>query len=136
MKTMEVLLMEEIIKKTQTYNSKQESHSAQNIVGIVFGVFEATLAFRLVFKLLGANPENRFVQSLYSVTQGIAGFFEGIFPRFVSTGAENTSIFEPATLIAMVVLAVFAWIALKMVTPRITKLMQRTEYTKNNNWAK
>jgi hypothetical protein len=41
--------------------AKQKSHVAQNIVGVIFGLIEAILAFRLIFKLLGANPGNVFV---------------------------------------------------------------------------
>ena len=123
--------MEEISKQTETLNTKQESHTAQRIVGIFFGVIEVTLAFRLIFKLLGANPENGFVQGMYAFTHFFTGFFEGIFSRATTRGAETTAVFEPATLIAMVVIAVIAWVVLKLITPRIGNLVERTEYTKN-----
>ena len=126
--------MEEMIKQTEVFNTNQTSRIAKNIVGIFFGAIEVALAFRLVFKLLGANPENSFVQGLYSVTQYFAGFFEGIFPRLNTSYVETTTIFEPATLIAMVVIAAIAWAVLRLITPGISNRLERTEYKKNNNW--
>jgi hypothetical protein len=95
--------------------TKQKSHVAQNIVGVIFGLIEAILAFRLIFKLLGANPENVFVNGIYTVTQPFVGIFEGIFPRFSTKGAEGI---EPATLIAMAVIILISWAVMKIITPR------------------
>ena len=44
----------------------------------ILGLISAVMAFRLVFKLLGANPENAFVCGIYAFTQPIVGVFEGI----------------------------------------------------------
>ena len=95
--------------------TKQKSHIAQSIFSVIFGVIEAILAFRLIFKLLGANPDNVFVNGIYAVTQPFVGIFEGIFPRFSSKGAEG---FEPATLIAMAVIILISWAVMKIFTPR------------------
>lgn len=123
--------MEEMIKQKETINSKQESHTGQKIASIIFGVIEVALGFRLVFKLLGANPENAFVQGIYAFTRIFVGIFEGIFSRFTTKGAETTAVFEPATLIAMVVIAVIAYFVLKLIVPRSGNLVERTEYMKN-----
>ena len=123
--------MEEMIKQKETINSKQESHTGQKIANIIFGVIEVSLGFRLVFKLLGANPENAFVQGIYTFTQIFVSIFEGIFSRVTTKGAETTAVFEPATLIAMVVIAVIAYFVLKLITPRSGNLVERTEYMKN-----
>lgn len=123
--------MEEMIKQKETINSKQESHTGQKIASIIFGVIEVALGFRLVFKLLGANPENAFVQGIYTFTWIFVGIFEGIFSRVTTKGAETTAVFEPATLIAMVVIAVIAYFVLKLIAPRSGNLVERTEYMKN-----
>lgn len=75
----------------------------------VLGVIEVLIGFRLIFKLLGANPENGFVAFLYSMSGIFTAPFSGIFDPFVSTGLSAKSVFEPAAVIGMAVYAVSAW---------------------------
>ena len=121
--------MEEMTKRTELRDTNQTSSIVQRIVGIGFGIVQISLLFRLVFKWLGANPQNGFVQSLYAVTQLFVGFFEGIFSRVVTNGEQTSGYFEPATLIAMVVAAVISWAILALVEPRFRNLVQKTRYT-------
>lgn len=124
--------MEEIIKQRETLNTSQQGDTIQRIVSILFGAIEITLAFRLVFKLFGANPENGFVQGIYAFTHFFVVAFVGIFSRSSTQGAENLAIFEPATVISMVVVALIAWAVLKMSKPRAGNHIERTEYTNNS----
>ncbi|MBP1917661.1 YggT family protein [Youngiibacter multivorans] len=128
--------MVNMTRRTETHNSKQESHMGQTIIGIVFGVIEILLAFRLGFKLLGANPGNDIVRGIYSVTQYIVGLFEGIFPRVTTDGIETTSVFEPSTAIAMLVVALIAWGVMKLIKPRSGHRSERTEYTDQSSQDK
>jgi len=123
--------MEEVLKHSETLHTKQEGHTIQRVVGIIFGVIEVALGFRLVFKILGANPENPFVQGVYAVTHVVTKFFEGIFSRVVTTGDKTLAVFEPATLIAMVVIALVGWFVMKLIAPRIGNHVEKTEYTEN-----
>jgi len=125
--------MEDMFKQTEMRETKQESHIVQNIIGIIFVLIEILLAFRLVFKLLGANPINGFVKGIYSGTQFFVGSFEGIFSRTTTGGLETTAVFEPATLIAMVVIALIAWGVLKLIKPRTSNRFERTEYMEHDN---
>ncbi|OGC55987.1 hypothetical protein A2797_01225 [candidate division WWE3 bacterium RIFCSPHIGHO2_01_FULL_48_15] len=79
------------------------------LVYYILGVIEVLLGFRLVFKGLGANPSADFVSFIYGVTDFLLQPFLGIFRSTVTEGAEVTAVFEPATVIAMVVYAVLAW---------------------------
>lgn len=121
--------MEEMIKQTELRDTNQTSTLVQRIIGIGVGIVQISLLFRLVFKWLGANPQNGFVQSLYAVTQFIVGFFEGIFSRVATNSEQTTGYFEPATLIAMVVFAAISWAILALVEPRFRNLVQKTRYT-------
>ena len=112
--------------------TEQDSNMAQRIIYTLFGLISAVLAFRLIFKLLGANPGNVFVRGLYAVTQPVVGIFEGIFSSATINGAESTAVFEPATLIAMVVIALIVWAILKLITPRSGNRFEKTEYMKHN----
>ena len=98
--------MEEMTKRTELRDTNQTSSIVQRIVGIGFGIVQISLLFRLVFKWLGANPQNGFVQSLYAVTQLFVGFFEGIFSRVVTNGEQTSGYFEPATYLIYAIGAV------------------------------
>lgn len=124
--------MEQMNKHTEINDTKQESHIAKNIVVVVFSIIEVILAFRLIFKLLGANADNIFVKGVYGITQFFIGIFEGIFPKAVSTGM----VFEPATLIAIVIIALLAWIVTTLMSPRIGTHEKRTEYVDTNRQSK
>jgi hypothetical protein len=129
-------MTEQMTKETETYKSKQDSNIVQRIIYTIFGVISAVLVFRLIFKLLGANSENVFVRGIYAFTQPIVGIFEGIFSSATINGAETTAVFEPASLIAMAVIALIAWVVLKIITPRSGNRLERTEYTQHNKSEK
>jgi len=82
---------------------------AKRIVYYVLGVLEVLLAFRFILRLLGANPASGFVFFIYSITQVFLAPFYGIFRSFITQGIETRSVFEPATLIAMLVYAIIAY---------------------------
>ncbi|MEI7884434.1 MAG: YggT family protein [Clostridia bacterium] len=124
--------MEEMTKQTEMRNINQEGNMAKRIVGIIFGVIEIVLAFRLVFKLLGANPANGFVQGIYKVTKFLVDIFEGIFSKATTNGAETTAVLEPAVLIAMVVVAIIAWVVLKLMNTQSGTHVERTEYKESD----
>jgi hypothetical protein len=120
--------MEQIRKQTETRNTKLNNDTAQRNVGIAFGVVEVILAFRLIFKILGANPDNGFVNGIYGITQPLIGIFEGIFSQVTTNGAETTAILEPATLILMIVIGLIAWLVLKLMTPKNDTRVEKTEF--------
>ena len=115
-------------RRSEINETKQESHTARNIVVVIFSIIEVILAFRLIFKLLGANPDNVFVNGIYSITQFIVDIFAGIFPK----ASDSGMVFEPGTLIAIVIVALLAWIVTKLMTPRITTQEKKTEYVDTN----
>ncbi len=82
---------------------------ARNSIYYVLGVIEVLLAFRFLFKLLGANQASGFVSFIYTVTGILAAPFKGIFSTFVTEGLSARSVFEPSVLIAFIVYAIIAW---------------------------
>lgn len=125
--------MGQVKGQTEVSNTKHESHAAQRIICSLFGIIEIILAFRLVFKLLGANSTNGFVQDLYNVTQPFVGIFESIFSQKSISTTETVGVFEPETLLAMVIIGLIALIVLKLIRPRAGDQVKRTEYTENKN---
>ena len=108
--------MDDTTRKAESINTKLESHLAENIIGIVYGIIEIFLAFRLGFKLLGVNPENGFVKVIYMVTQYIVGIFDGVFSNVITGGIDTNGIFEPATPISMLVVALIVWGLMKFIS--------------------
>ncbi|HBW34444.1 MAG TPA: YggT family protein [Desulfosporosinus sp.] len=96
-------------------NTDPKNLQAKRVVYYILGVLEVLLAFRLIFKLLGANPQSPFVSFIYSVSQAFLIPFNGIFRSAVTKGIEAQSVLEPTTIIAMIVYAIMAWGIVKLI---------------------
>ncbi len=110
--------MEETTKRTKKTYSSENNNLIQRVIGIIFIIIEVLLGFRLILKLLGANAGNIFVKGIYTVTQIFVGLFEGIFSNATTKGLETKAVFEPSTLIAMVVIGIIAWILFMLIKPK------------------
>jgi len=119
-------------KKLETRNSTSEGNMAKRIALVFFSLIEVILGFRFVFKLMGANPSNVFVKALYDGTQFFVGIFEGIFSKATTTGAEAAAVFEPATLIAIIVVGLIAWGVMKLMSQKTSSEVKRTEVVEEN----
>lgn len=87
------------------YEKKKTIFRFSQVVWYLLSILEALLAFRFVFKALGANPATGFTNFIYSVTQPMVMPFAGIFRTPVAGG----SVFEWSTLIAAFVYLCVAW---------------------------
>lgn len=127
--------MENFNKQSEIRNTKTQSDETmlRRIMAIVFGAIEIILGFRFFFKILGANPGNVFVKGIYDVTQFVVDIFAGIFSSAVTEGAETSSIFEPGTLIAMLVVALIAWGIAKLMTQRTDTQTKKTVYSERES---
>lgn len=94
---------------------KKEHLKAQQIVYYILGILEVLFAFRLLLKLLGANPYSGFVSFIYSVTQVFLAPFISIFRSGVTRGNMTEGVLEPSTLIGMIVYAIIAWGIVKLI---------------------
>ena len=116
---------EETVKKTVVENTGdvktvvtktgKEKHTAEKVVYYILGVLEVLFAFRLIFKLLGANPNSGFVSVIYAVTRVFLFPFEAIFSSGTTTGIETAAVLEPGTIIGMIVYALLAWGIVKLI---------------------
>ncbi len=71
---------------------------------------ESALAFRVLFKLIAANPANPFAHFLYQVTQPFAAPFIGLVGMPYFSG----SVFEISTLIGMAIFGAVYWIIIRL----------------------
>ncbi|MCM1567695.1 MAG: YggT family protein [Dehalobacter sp. 4CP] len=104
----------DIINRPNRGKSK-ESLTARRIVYYILGILEILLAFRLVFKILGANPNSGFVSFIYSLSQVFLVPFTAIFRSAATQGIETNAVLEPSTVIAMIVYALVAWGIVKLI---------------------
>lgn len=97
---------------TARQTKEQESgvyRSVGYLIYFIIGVLEIVLAFRFVFKLLGANPASGFVDFIYNLSTIFIAPFMGIFNTSLAKGDVVTSVFEPASLVALIVYGLVAW---------------------------
>ncbi len=97
------------IEERTSVRTQKSNLKLRKIVSYILGVLEVLFAFRLVFKLLGANPESIFVSMIYTVSGALLTPFTGIFRSAVNEGIETQSVLEPTTIIAMFVYALVAY---------------------------
>lgn len=93
----------------------QRNIKARKITYYILGALEIFFVFRLIFKVLGANPESMFVNIIYTLTNIFLAPFKGIFRSAVADGIETQSVLEPELLIAMATYAVLAWGVVKII---------------------
>lgn len=103
------------IVNTKVGREATGSQTVGYFVYFLFGVLEILLAFRLILRLLGANPSSGFVNFIYGLSKIFILPFQGIFHSGIAEGVETTSVFEPGTLIAIIVYAVLAWGIVKLI---------------------
>lgn len=96
----------------------------RRIIYNILGTIEGLLAFRLLFKMLGASSKNILVSVLYTVTYWLTAPFIGIFNIFSAKGGNMWFIFEPSTVIAMIVYALLARWVVNLLKIRYTKLIK------------
>ena len=95
---------------------KEKNFNGGRIVYYILGLLEVLLGFRLIFKLLGANPGSGFVSFIYSMSEIFLVPFNAIFRSAATDGIETEALLEPSTIIAMVVYALAAWGIVKLLT--------------------
>ena len=103
---------------TEEVPSKRDATSYQTagyLVYFVFGLIEILLGFRFVLKLLGANPATGFVDFIYNLSAVFVAPFAGMFNTSLAEGDVTTSVFEPATLVALIVYAVIVWVIIALI---------------------
>lgn len=102
-------------EKTSTSSTAETRLTLTNGIYFVLGVIEVLLLFRFLLKLLGANPGSGFVNFVYDLSGIFIAPFKGIFSSATTDGDVTKGVFEPATLVAMVVYAIVAWGIVKLV---------------------
>lgn len=103
-------------KVETTVQGKATSYQTiEYLIYFAFGILEVLLVFRLIFRMTGASMGSPFVGFIYGLTSIFIAPFRGIFSQASTSGLETTAVFEPATLISIIVYAVLAVGVVKLV---------------------
>ena len=78
---------------------------ATQVIWLLFGLLEALIALRVVFKLIGVNAVNSFAALLYNVTD----LFLTPFANLTGAPAAGGMVLEISSIIAMIVYLLIAW---------------------------
>jgi len=97
------------IKRSKVKKQLEKRSKLKSTVWYICGILEILFAFRLVFKVMGANPNSTFVLVIYNISGVFLTPFSGIFRSAVTSGVETESVLEPMILIAMVVYAIITY---------------------------
>ena len=100
---------------TQVKTGASNRETTEYIIYYIFGFLEILLAFRMILKIVGANSSSSFVRGIYTIAGILTLPFEGIFRRGFVSNSQTTSIFEPATLVAMIIYPLLAWGIVKLI---------------------
>jgi hypothetical protein len=90
------------------------------VLNFLLGLITLFLGLRILFRLVGANPETPFVQWIYSLSGILTAPFAGIFPNQSANGAV-------LDVVAMVALIMYA-IAIYLIASLVDALMNRRVY--------
>jgi uncharacterized protein YggT (Ycf19 family) len=88
------------------------SFKASQVVGLIFGLLEATIVLRILFKFFGANPNNPIAALVAKVTDVFLAPFSGLFAPLTIGGM----VFELSSFIALLIYAVIGWVIVKLIT--------------------
>lgn len=92
-------------KKITTLKRNQDGFVAAGIIYAIFSIIIVLLTVRLIFSLLGANPDNPLANFVYSTSAPLVAPFFGLFTRQPQLGIAG---FEFETLVAIVVYGLIA----------------------------
>lgn len=110
------------------YQRKKTVFRAYQVVWYILGVIEVLLAFRVLLKLLAANPGSGFTQFIYGVSAPLAVPFLGV----ITSSTVGRSVLEWSTLLAMIVYLVVAYGIAKLIQfikPATPEEVERTVET-------
>lgn len=97
------------------------------IIYFIFGIIEMLLAFRFIFKILGANPNSPFVNFIYDYSWVFVQPFANIFPRATVRTDIVTSVFEPETVVALIIYALLAQLIMQVLSVLTRPVVTRVE---------
>jgi uncharacterized protein YggT (Ycf19 family) len=102
---------EEHVVEDTNLEYRQVIYKVAQFVWFLFGILEALIGFRIVLKLIGANPANWFTSFVYQLTD----FFLWPFQTIIVNPSIQGFVLEISSFIAMLVYALLAWAIVRLI---------------------
>ena len=93
------------------------------LIWLATGLLEALIGLRIILKLIAANPNTPFARFLYNLTDLFLWPFFGLT---ITPAAQNGTVLEISSFIAMVVYGIAAWALVKILYLIFTPSSSRT----------
>jgi hypothetical protein len=110
-------VVQQVVRTEHVSSASEATRRGSNVTRIkqviyfVFGAINVLLVIRFVLLLLGASEESSFVNLIYGLSRAFILPFRGIFAE----PTLGTSVFEWASLVAMIVYSLIAYGLARMV---------------------
>ena len=96
---------ERTTEHVQGQEQRAATFKATQIIWLLLALLEASIALRVMFKLIAVNAANPFAALLYNVTH----LFVAPFASLTSAPAAGGMVLEISSIIAMIVYLLIAW---------------------------
>lgn len=93
------------IQQEEGQEQRLATFKATQLIWLLLGVLEAFIALRILFKLIGVNPNNLFASLLYAVTE----LFVAPFASLISPFQMGNNVLEISSIIAMIIYLLAGW---------------------------
>lgn len=90
---------------------RQAIYKATQLIWLFFGILEALIGFRIVLRMIGANPASWFTAFVYQLTD----IFLWPFQNIVVNPSFQGFVLEITSFIGMLVYALVAWAIVRLV---------------------
>lgn len=88
-----------------SHNRRVTTFKATQLVWLVFGIIEAAIGLRVLFKVLAVNPANSFAAFLYKFTD----LFLAPFKTLIGSPGVDGMVLEISSIIAIAIYLLIAW---------------------------
>src|SRR5512139_3881350 len=93
------------VEKVPGQAQRTFTFKATELIWLLFGLLEAGIGLRVLFKLIAVNPANPFAALLYRITDLFLLPFAGL----VGTPEAGGMVLEISSIIAMIIYALIGW---------------------------
>jgi YggT family protein len=102
----------QIVDKDPYAGKRDTAYRVMQGIYLIFGIIAGLVGIRFILRALGASPNADFAAFIYGVTEPLVRPFTGLF----GTTQVDGAVFEPQSLVAIIIYALVGWLLGKLVT--------------------
>lgn len=122
----------QVVDRDPYAGKRDTAYRVTQAIYLIFGVIAGLVAVRFILRALGASPNADFGAFIYGLTEPLVRPFVGLF----GTSQVDGAVFEPQSLVAIIVYALVGWLLGRLVAIRMgetrTAQVRTTTHEKTN----